>query len=165
MPAPPLPWLTWNFRLARAQVGMTAGRAECAGVVGAAEAAVAVSAVAQPTARTTAARRTVLTENSMNVPLDDGGPIGRPTWEDAGRQGRVDRLRRLGWTAGARVRKGTARGSGGRGQAGRPTAGMPSGTAAGGAAGPGAASPSARACQASPPRVRRTARGRPSATR
>jgi hypothetical protein len=78
VPAAPLPWLTWNLRSARAQVGMTAGRAECAGVVGAAEAAVAVSAVVQPSATATAARRTVLTENSMNIPLDDGGPVGRP---------------------------------------------------------------------------------------
>ena len=62
LPAAPLPRLTENLRSAREQPGITAVRAECAGVVGAAEAAVAVSAVVLATARATAARRTVLTE-------------------------------------------------------------------------------------------------------
>src|ERR1700722_18853951 len=75
---------------------MTVGRAECTGLAGAAEAAVAVSTVAQPTARTTAARRTVLTENSMNVLLGEGGPVGRLTWEDAHWEDRVDRFRGSG---------------------------------------------------------------------
>src|SRR3984957_12969143 len=105
---------------------------------GAAEAAVAGSALAQPTARTTAVRRAVLTENSMNVPLDEGGPVGRLTWEDARRKDRVDRFRGSGRAAG--------------GQAGRPTAGMPSGTEDGGGGGPGAGRPAAPGRPTAPPR-------------
>src|SRR5580693_2699269 len=101
-----------------------AGCAERAGLAGAAEAAVAVSAVVQPTATATAARRAVLTEKCMNVPLGDGGPVGRLTSEDAGPRGRVDRVARLlsrsgraGLAAGGQAGRGVKPGGGRSGRA------------------------------------------------